>query len=104
MTFLEPAQKLLARGKPIFPVDRGTKRPLVEWKQFQERLPTEGELATWGTLFPDANLGMATGKLSGCVVIDWGTLGVRLLRVNNLGGSGSGIVGQIDPNLNRRTR
>jgi len=68
MNLLKDALKLLKAGKPVFPVDRASKHPLVKWKLFQDRLPLEDELkAKWG---PASNIGMATGHLSGLVVID----------------------------------
>ena len=92
----EPVNELLnaaleyqAQGRPIFPVcwiephqhrvnghaveceekNRG-KTPLVPWKEFQTRLPTEREIRRWWHRWPMANIGMATGKLSGIVVGD----------------------------------
>ena len=46
------------------------KVPLVKWGAFQSRLPTEVEVRAWWRLWPQANIGLATGKLSGVVVID----------------------------------
>ena len=46
------------------------KKPLVEWKPYQDRLPTEEEVTEWWTKWPDANLGMATGHLSRLIVVD----------------------------------
>lgn len=77
------------QGRPIFPVcwtephqhrvagrltdceekNRG-KTPLVPWKDFQSRLPTEREVRRWWHRWPTANIGMATGRLSGIVVGD----------------------------------
>jgi len=46
------------------------KVPLVRWKPYQERLPTEAEVRTWWRRDPDANIGMVTGRLSKVVVVD----------------------------------
>jgi Bifunctional DNA primase/polymerase, N-terminal/Protein of unknown function (DUF3987)/Primase C terminal 1 (PriCT-1) len=67
---LNPALKLLQAGKPVFPVNRLNKRPHVQWKEFQTRLPGREEVQTWWTLWPEASIGMATGRLSGLLVID----------------------------------
>jgi hypothetical protein len=43
------------------------KRPLPyggEWKEFQDRLPTEREVRDWWATYPTMNLGMALGNLS----------------------------------------
>lgn len=66
---LEKALQYQKAGKPIFPVGKD-KRPIVEWKQFQTRIPTAEEVKTWWTIHPEANIGMATGKLSGISVVD----------------------------------
>lgn len=70
MTLLEAALRFLQAGKPVFPVDCETKRPLAEWKAFQQRLPTDQQIKAWWTHWPRANIGMATGGLSGVVVVD----------------------------------
>jgi hypothetical protein len=94
---LEHALEYLARGLPIFPVcsvpshthrDPDTRHqmactnpgkvPLVSWKKYQSVLPTEAEVRQWWARWPDANIGLATGKLSGFVVLDLdGELAVR---------------------------
>ena len=70
MNPLDAALMHLRAGKPVFIVDRATKKPLVAWKDYQDRLPTEREVKIWWTQYPDANMGMATGHLAGVVVID----------------------------------
>jgi len=67
---VDNALKFLKAGKPAFPVMRETKKPYEKWKEFQNRLPTEDEITAWWNQYPDANIGMATGHLSGLVVID----------------------------------
>lgn len=64
------ALELQKQKKPIFPINRKTKKPLVKWKPFQDRLPTRTEVNDWWTRWPNANIGMATGPLSGVLVID----------------------------------
>ena len=46
------------------------KVPLVGWKEFQTRRPTEQEVTFWFDKWPDANIGIVTGKISGIVVFD----------------------------------
>jgi len=46
------------------------KVPLVSWKEFQTRRPTEQEVESWFNQWPDANIGIVTGKISGIVVFD----------------------------------
>lgn len=47
------------------------KSPLVSWKEYQKRLPTEEEINNWFNLNPDANIGIVTGKVSNLVVFDF---------------------------------
>lgn len=46
------------------------KHPRVRWKDYQTRLATEAELRRWWQQWPDANVIVLTGKLSGLLVID----------------------------------
>jgi replicative DNA helicase len=46
------------------------KRPVIKWKEFQSRLPTEQEVSGWFDQNPDANIGIVTGKVSNLVVFD----------------------------------
>ncbi|HEV8339584.1 MAG TPA: bifunctional DNA primase/polymerase [bacterium] len=46
------------------------KVPLVKWKPYESRLPTETEIRRWWTQWPGANIGLVTGKISRVVVVD----------------------------------
>lgn len=46
------------------------KKPLISWTEFQKRTATENEIREWFQKWPDANLGVVTGAVSGCVIID----------------------------------
>lgn len=46
------------------------KRALIAWGQYQHELPTEEELGVWWQRWPNANLALVTGELSGVVVVD----------------------------------
>jgi len=98
-SLLEHDLRYLAMGLPIFPVcglvphthldeegrlvaclDPG-KVPLVRWKPYQDRLPSEGEIFRWRRRWPDHNIGMATGHLSRIVVMDLdGELAIRVAQ------------------------
>jgi replicative DNA helicase len=58
--------------KSLSPEDliKQCKVPLVSWKEFQTRHPTEQEVTSWFNKWPDANIGIVTGKISGIVVFD----------------------------------
>ena len=66
---LQHALNYIKQGKPIFPCGKN-KKPLVDWGEFQKRVPTVEEVTRWWTNFPDANIGMPTGTLSGVSVVD----------------------------------
>lgn len=59
----------LKKGWSVFPVQRN-KKPYFSWEEYQTRLPNSEEIAKWKKDYPNANLAVATGKISGCVVID----------------------------------
>jgi hypothetical protein len=46
------------------------KAPLVQWKEHQTRAPTETELRSWWHAWPNANVGIAMGPVSGLVGVD----------------------------------
>jgi len=64
------ALEYLARGWSVIPIEPRGKRPLVAWLEFQSRHPARPEVAGWFRRWPDANVGIATGALSGLVVLD----------------------------------
>lgn len=70
----------LERGYSVVPIAPGTKRPgqysvadgwrgLFDWERFNQRLPTDLETEVWYT-WPDAGIGLLTGKLSGVIGLD----------------------------------
>lgn len=52
----------------VIPVEN--KRPIIEWKQYQERLPDIIEIEAWWRDRPNANIAVVTGRISGLVVFD----------------------------------
>lgn len=85
-TMLDQALAYLGQGLSVFPVCTpvpGTPRclhhrdctspgkvALVKWKPYQEERPTESNIRSWWGRWPDANIAMATGRVSGASVID----------------------------------
>jgi replicative DNA helicase len=51
-------------------VIRVCKRPMIIWTEFQTHQPTVEEVTTWFSKWPDANIGIVTGKISNLVVFD----------------------------------
>jgi len=64
------ALEYLARGWSVIPVEPRGKRPLVAWLEFQDRQPTAAEVTGWFGRWPEANLGIVTGVVSGLAVLD----------------------------------
>ncbi len=60
----------LARGWSVVPIEPGGKRPLVRWEELQARRASPAELQAWLARWPDANLGIVTGAVSGLLVLD----------------------------------
>lgn len=86
MTFIQTALSYAARGWAVFPLQPRDKRPAGSllpqvcdlkdrkqhgtWEPFQTQLPLTSEVEAWWTRRPQANIGIATGEVSGFIVID----------------------------------
>jgi KaiC/GvpD/RAD55 family RecA-like ATPase len=70
MDLKDTALKYLKNGKSIFPVGKN-KKPLVKWDEYQRRLATIEEVENWWDTYPDANIGLVTGKISNLTVVDF---------------------------------
>lgn len=67
---VDAARAYAARAWSVIPMQAHGKRPLVPWRAFQQRIAGEGEIARWFARWPDANVGIVTGRISGIVVVD----------------------------------
>lgn len=64
------ALQLSVSGFSIMPVGLD-KRPLLKsWKQYQTKAADEATIEAWWKRWPNANIGVITGKVSGITVID----------------------------------
>lgn len=63
------AREYVERGFSVIPLGYRGKRPVVDWKEFQSRLPTDAELVSWFRDEP-RNIGIVTGSISGVDVVD----------------------------------
>ena len=67
---LQEAIRLLEdNGWSVIPVGID-KKPLIEWKKYQKEKATREQITEWFTKYPDANIGVVTGKISNLIVID----------------------------------
>src|SRR5262249_47888101 len=67
----------LAYQKKLFsviPIAARDKKPLVGWEAYQTRRATEEEIKAWLAKWPDANIGIVTGPISGLIVVDLDTI------------------------------
>jgi hypothetical protein len=64
------ARAYLNRGWVVLPIAAGGKRPLIQWHVLQGRHPSDTEVQLWCRRWPDANIGLVTGAVSGLVVLD----------------------------------
>ena len=57
-------------GWSVIPIEARGKRPLIRWQVHQYRTAAAAEIAEWFQHWPDANLAVVTGIVSGLVVLD----------------------------------
>jgi len=67
---IEFALFYLARRWSVIPLRPRDKRPLLDWQKYQDQQATEEEIREWWNRWPDANIGLVTGTVSGLVVLD----------------------------------
>lgn len=68
--FLKPALDYQRLGFSVIPVVPGQKKAAIEWKEFQNRIATLEEITEWSLQWPNANVGIVTGKISDLFVVD----------------------------------
>lgn len=68
-TVFNQAVRYHSLGYSIIPVGQD-KIPLVPWKKYQKERATPQEIEAWTYQFPNMNIGVVTGAISGIVVID----------------------------------
>ena len=66
----DAALDYLRRGWSVVALRPRGKFPLVRWEPFQYRAPEVAEVERWYRRWPDANVGIVTGQVSGLVVLD----------------------------------
>lgn len=67
---LAAALDYLRRGWSVLPIEPHGKRPLIPWRPFQSGIASADAVRHWFERWPDANVGLVTGGLSGLVVLD----------------------------------
>lgn len=82
--FLEAARRYLAMGLHPIPCAPRSKRPLVEWKTYQESAPLPEEIETWWSQWPDANVALVLGRGTFAVDLDGGREAESLLKARGI--------------------
>lgn len=67
---LDAALQYCREGLHVIPIAPGRKKPLIPWTEYQTRAATEEEIRGWWQQWPNANVGLVTGKAAGLVVLD----------------------------------
>lgn len=92
---LQAALAYCKKGLSVIPVQQKGKRPLVEWVRYQTTAATEAKIREWWDYWPEANVGIVTGQISGIIVLDVdGEPGLDTIKRERL---------QIPPTLTSRT-
>jgi putative DNA primase/helicase len=67
----DAATGLLARQWSVIPLRPKDKTPVIDsWKPYQKERPAAAQVLTWWRKWPDANIGLITGAVSGLIVLD----------------------------------
>ena len=65
----DEAKNYTKQNVSVIPVGKN-KVPLIAWKEFCTRIATDQEIDEWFSKFPDAQIGIVTGKISKMTVVD----------------------------------
>ena len=80
-TYFEKLKKYRDFGFSVMPIKRKSKKAFIKWKEFQAKRPTKRQLKAWAEDYPDVNIAIITGKVSGVVVVDADSdRGMRLIK------------------------
>jgi len=66
----QAALDYLDRGWSVVAVRAREKHPLIAWQVYQQRHATADDVRAWFARWPNANVGVVTGVVSGLVVMD----------------------------------
>jgi len=69
-TLAEYALAYAKLGWSVFPIKPKSKKPKIKWEKFQKERATEDQIKNWWKKWPDANIGIITGKISDLIVMD----------------------------------
>jgi hypothetical protein len=67
---IDAALEYLNQGYCVIPIRKDKKPYLMSWLEYQEKLSTIDSVKKWWSTWPDANIGIVTGKISNICVVD----------------------------------
>lgn len=67
---IDAALQYLNHGWSVIPLRPNSKVPAVQWAAYQIQRATPDEVRQWWTQWPDANIGLITGAISGVIAVD----------------------------------
>lgn len=70
LELLKRFNKLINYGFCLIPLKQRDKRPQIAWNEYQTRKPTQNEIVNWIRKYPEMNIGIVTGEISGITVVD----------------------------------
>lgn len=104
---LQAALNYQKQGYSVIVVGRD-KRPLFNWKEFQNRKATKEEISLWFEKYPEVNIAMVTGAISGITVVDVengrNIEGLPETLTAKTGGGGRHLFYQYQPGMQNKTR
>ena len=69
-TNMDAALEYSEIGWSVIPLSATQKHPLVKWKKYQTEHATDDQIVEWFERWPDADVGIVTGAISGLCVVD----------------------------------
>jgi Bifunctional DNA primase/polymerase, N-terminal len=67
---LDAALSLARSSRSVIPISKELKEPYIRWQKYQDEIASEDEIKIWWRQFPQANLGVITGRLSNLTVVE----------------------------------
>jgi len=67
---IDAALEYLNQGYCVIPIKRNKRPYLMTWAEYQDKMPTADSVKKWWSTWPDANIGIVTGNISGICVVD----------------------------------
>jgi uncharacterized protein (DUF927 family) len=67
---LEAALAYAALGWSVIPLQPREKKPALKWEKYQRERADAEQIKKWWKRWPDANVGIVTGAVSGVIVLD----------------------------------